>query len=308
MKTFRKILVVGFAAWLLTGLARLRPEERAVVRRFGEVVAHPKPGLWIGLPWGVDRLVRVTVSVKQLTVGFERSDEMSIATPPGQFLTGDQNLVNIRVVLDYVIDESDAALDQHLLNREKVETVLAREAESLTAEWTASRGVDDVLLSGRAELPRWLSAKLPQRITVLGIVLQRASIDHLAAPAEVREAFEAVNQAQSAIRTRMTLAQREADQRLQQAKTLQYQWEQQAESYRIEKLAAAKADTEAFTKRLEQYRKAKLSNPDAMAAIWWDEMGRTLRGLRGRGRLDVLDAYLGKDGLDLTQFLSPKKP
>lgn len=69
----------------------------------------------------------------------------------------------------------------------------------------------------------------------------------------------------------------------------------------------AKADAEAFTKRLDQYRKAKAANPDALAAIWWEEMGRTLLAMKGRGRLDVLDAYLGKDGLDVTQFLPPKK-
>src|SRR5437899_2872616 len=56
-----------------------------------------------------------------------------------------------------------------------------------------------------------------------------------------------------------------------------------------------------------EYRRAKATNPDALAAIWWEEMGRTLLALKGRGRLDVLDAYIGKDGLDVTQFLPPKK-
>jgi membrane protease subunit HflK len=312
MKRWRYIFLLFLAAWLLTGLARIGPEERGVVRRFGRIVAHPGPGLWIGMPWGIDRVERIAArSVRQLAIGYEPPSEIETtpATPPGQLLTGDQNLIDVKLVVDYTVAENDDGLDRYSLNRNKVDAVLAREAESLAAEWVASRGVDDVLLTGRAELSRWLAAKLPQRLVShdLGVVLQRVSIAHLAAPVEVREAFEAVNQAQTAIRTRETQALKEADQRKQQAETLRYQYARQAEAYRIEKLSAAKADAESFAKRLDQYRQAKATNPDALAAIWWEEMGRTLLGLKGRGRLDVLDAHLGKDGLDVTQFLPSKK-
>jgi hypothetical protein len=36
-------------------------------------------------------------------------------------------------------------------------------------------------------------------------------------------------------------------------------------------------------------------------------MGRTLLGMKGRGRVDVLDHHLGPNGLDVTQFLPTKK-
>ena len=62
---------VAVALYLLTGVAQVRPEERGVVRRFGAVVARPGPGLWVGLPWGVDRIDRVPVrTARQLNVGF----------------------------------------------------------------------------------------------------------------------------------------------------------------------------------------------------------------------------------------------
>ena len=51
------LLLVGY---LLTGVTQVRPGERAVVRRFGRVLEQkPEPGLWIGLPWGMDRVDRV---------------------------------------------------------------------------------------------------------------------------------------------------------------------------------------------------------------------------------------------------------
>ena len=63
-RVFVALLLLLFAASLLTGVTEVRPGERAVVRRFGRVLDEkPKPGLWIGLPWGIDRVDRVPVDL-----------------------------------------------------------------------------------------------------------------------------------------------------------------------------------------------------------------------------------------------------
>src|SRR4051794_28957600 len=87
--------------YLLTGLTFIRPGERAVVRRFGRVLdKKPAPGLWIGLPWGIDRVDRVPVSlVRRIEIGYQPDTADDLTAPPGQLLTGDHNLVNVRVVL-----------------------------------------------------------------------------------------------------------------------------------------------------------------------------------------------------------------
>src|SRR5437763_12670806 len=94
------LLLVGY---LLTGVTQVRPGERAVVRRFGRVLEQkPEPGLWVGLPWGMDRVDRVPVDrVQEVTVGYRDGD--TEAAPTGQVLTGDHNLVNLRVVLNYKV-------------------------------------------------------------------------------------------------------------------------------------------------------------------------------------------------------------
>ncbi len=56
MRYLRLLPIILLANWLLTGIAQIGPKERGVVRRFGAVVATPGPGLWIGLPTGIDRL------------------------------------------------------------------------------------------------------------------------------------------------------------------------------------------------------------------------------------------------------------
>jgi modulator of FtsH protease HflK len=311
MPRLRYLLILFLAAYLLTGLTQVRPEERAVVRRFGQVVARPGPGLWIGLPWGIDRVDRVPVrTIRQIKAGYlPETASDAPGTPAGQYLTGDQNLVNVQLTLDYAIGETDADLDDFVMHQDQVDVALAREAEAGAAEWTGGRGVDEVLLTGNAALPAWLMDRLQQRIAALklGVTVQRASAS-LAPPDEVRAAFEQVSQAQTGIRTREYQARQEADQRLRQAESLRYKLEQEAEVFKDGQLRLARADSTDFLAQLSAYRELKANNADALAVIWWNEMQKTLLGMKSRGgRVEPLDSHLGPDGLDVTQLVSPKR-
>lgn len=301
---------LALLAYLATGVAQVGPDERAVVRRFGRVVARPGPGLWVGLPWGIDRVDRVqTRTVRQLPVGFsleESSDAPGI--PAGQLLTGDQNLVNVKLVVEYAIDDRDGELEQYVLHRDQVDAVLGRTTETLAAEWVGARRVDAVL-SGRASLVGWVSARLPERIAdaCLGIVVQQVSVEFLSAPEEVRDSFEAVNQAQTAIRTRLNQAEQEAQRLTSEAEGVRLRLASEAEAYREEKLKQATADAEAFRARLAQYQRLAPNNPDLLAALWREEMAKLLNTLKANGRIELLDDVLGPNGLELNQFIPTKK-
>src|SRR5438270_11299227 len=87
---------------LLSSATRIQPGERAVVRRFGRIREDkPGPGLHLFLPFGMDRVERVKVNqVREVTVGQPLADsEEESATPPGQLLTGDHNLIDLQVKL-----------------------------------------------------------------------------------------------------------------------------------------------------------------------------------------------------------------
>src|SRR5947209_20315446 len=109
MRRLLLILVALFAAYLLAGITAVRPGERAVVRRFGAVVATPGPGLWVGLPWGLERVDRVAVDlVRCVTVGYEPDADAEAPLPAGHLLTGDQNVVTVRIVIDYAVRADNA--------------------------------------------------------------------------------------------------------------------------------------------------------------------------------------------------------
>ena len=172
---FRSISFGVLAAYLFTGVTSVRPGERAVVRRFGAVVATPGPGLWVGLPWGFERMDRVAVDlVRRVTVGYEA--DADAALPPGQLLTGDQNIVTIRRVIDYAVRPDDAAI--YVAVRDRVDGAVSRAAEAALAEWVAARPVDDVLLTGKAVLPGVLTSRLRERLAPLqlGIDVQSAGV------------------------------------------------------------------------------------------------------------------------------------
>lgn len=313
MLRFRYLLLLTLVAYLLTGATTVSPEERVVVLRFGKVVARPGPGLWVGLPWGIDRVDRVPVrTALQLTVGYN-PDAVSDAegTPPGQFLTGDQNLVNVQLVLDYAIGETDDDLDDYVNHRDLVPATVTRVTEAIVAEWAAGRGVDRVLLTGNAVLPSWVMSRLGERLPAfrLGVRVQRVSVGYLAAPEEVRAAFEAVTQAQAGIRTREFQALQEKDQRERQAAALKYKLEQEADEYRESMLRQARADAAAFLDELRAYRAVAVNNPDSLSLIWWAEMNKALATLAARGgKVRPLDQYLQNGELNVTEFFPlPKR-
>jgi membrane protease subunit HflK len=308
VKRLSYFLVFLVGAYLLTGIAQIRPEERAVVRRFGQVVAHPGPGLWIGWPYGIERLDRVPLAtVRRVPVGYQpdRPDETNL----GQFLTGDQNLVNIQLVVEYVVGERATDLEDYVMQRDRIEGVIARETETLLAEWIAGHGVDDVLLTGNAVLPNWLVRQLHVRLAPqrLGIRVPQASVAYLAPPDEVRSAFEEVNAAQTNARAQEQRAGQEANRLLRDAEASSFQFAQQASANAANKKALAHADADVFVKRLAQYRTLKETNPDVLSALWWDDMGRVWLNFRGRGRVDLLDVYIGANGLDITHVVPPRK-
>jgi membrane protease subunit HflK len=311
------VFVILLVAYLLTGVTQVRPGERAVVRRFGRVAAVPPPGLYVGLPWGMDRVDRVRADFAQsIAVGYPRDwDDDGRATPPGQLLTGDHNLVNVRVELEYHVDQetNEDQVVQYVLHADRTDALVARAAEAALAEWAAQRTVDDVLVRGKAVLPDWLPAKIQERIDPygLGIRIRKADVADLLPPGQVKPAFDAVTSAQTAKGTRETKARQEADRLRREADRLRIRTEQATAAEVNAVLQRARTEAETFSKRVDEYHRLRRQNPNVLAALWWDEMGRLFLQMQQKGRIDLLDKHLAGDGLDITliapQVAPPKK-
>jgi membrane protease subunit HflK len=309
------LAVVGLvlAGWFVTGVTQVRPGERAVVRRFGKVIAVPPPGLFIGLPWGMDRVDRVPADfVRRVKVGFDpdQTDDSSTA-PPGQLLTGDHNLVNIQVEVQYSVAQEidEQQVVDYLLHADRTDALVGRVVEAVTSEWVAQRRVEEVLLEGTARLPEIIVPQTQERIASyqLGVRILSASVTHLLPPDQVKPAFDAVTRAHTSRKTQKHKAMQEADRIVREAEMKAVESEQATAAEAKAAIDLARADAETFVRRVQEYHRLRQQNPNVLAAIWWDEMARLLLNFKERGRIDLLDRHLGPDGLDITLIAPPAR-
>jgi len=300
MFALRFLILIPVLLWLSSGIVMIRPGERAVVQRMGAIVAHPYPGLWISLPWGIDRVERFSVQgVRQISVGY---DPVREEPDLGRFLTADQNLVQIQLAVHYVIGESDRDLDAYFAQRAQLEQVLERLCEAAVVEWVGTHDVDKVLLTGNALLPVWVHERLQQYLSSyqLGIHLQQVHVVWLTPPEEVRPAFAAVTQAQAAVGIQRLQSQQQADQRQRQAQALAYRLDQQAQAFRQTLLQQTEAEIQHYQTLWQTFGRS----PDQLTLFWWQELQQSLQELKNRGgRVEPVDPQLHPQGVDLIHGL-----
>lgn len=299
------LLGVGLIGWGLTGLVEVRPGERAVIRRFGAFQPFkPGPGLHIGFPVGIDQVERVSVDrIQTLAVGFDPevdSEEAQdaarrrgeSANPPGQLLTGDHNLVDVRVVVAYQVPEE--GLEAFVLARERVEPILGRLTEASLTEWVAGQRVDNVLLDGKQLLPMALAKDLRAKLPPydLGVRILDVRVVHLAPPEQVKKAFEAVSRELANIRTKETRAKQEQFARLEAARADVRRIDQGAEGYAYTRLELAARNAVRFAQRLAVLVEATRTNPKYLQQLWAEERAEVLRQLQKTGQLGLIDSML----------------
>jgi membrane protease subunit HflK len=307
------ILVLALVGYGLTGVVQVRPGERAVVRRFGRVLHDkPEPGLWIGLPWGMDRVDRVAVDkIQSVAVGYQDEVPEDAAIPAGQLLTGDHNLVNVQVTIFYKVRHDE--VEDYVGQMESAEGLIARATETVLAQWVATRTVDDVLLNAKTALRPALRSGVAQLLVDknyrLGVEILDARVSVVAPPANVKSAFDRVTQAQTAIATRINAAEQDAKAERRRAEAEVRALELQTKSYEERVIQLARAEAGSFRNRLREYQTARATNPHYLRQVWDEEMGELLKKAQENRQLAPLDHLLQSLGLDLnTAPAMPKRP
>jgi membrane protease subunit HflK len=299
--TFRPIAIAA-AVWLLTGLYVVRADEQAVVRRFGAVIDdRVPPGLHFGLPWGIDAVDRLKVrEQKRLTVGFELPDE-ALGRPvnPGrrEFFTGDQNLVNIELLVQYTIREPRAYL---FAAAGPTETLRAA-AEAAVAATVASRPVDTLLTTGKLAVQEELRQRAQAIVDAygLGIALTAVNIQAVSPPLKVADAFREVASAREDRDRIIKEAESYANATLPAAEGEAARLREEAVAYRDQKIAQARGDAARFVQSYEAYRLA----PGVTTARLYLE---TVEEILPRLKVIAMDRHGGRSPVDLN--LLPRSP
>jgi len=282
------------ALYVLSGFYTVRAGESAVVRRFGRVLTgNVGPGLHYRLPWPVDRVDIVDVNA------IRRAE-----TPISLMLTGDENLINVRLSVHYTV--TDPA--KFLLYVIDPEALVQQSAESAMRQVVANEAVDGLLTMDKASIQQ-RATTLTQKsldgydagLWVVGIQLLESS-----PPPEVADAFRDVASASEDRNTFINEALAYQNEILPVARGDAEKAIQEANAYRSEKIAAATGEAAQFASQQAAYAQA---SDITRLRLYLEAIEKVLPG----ARKFVLDAAvelqttdLWFPGLDNTQTFPPQ--
>ncbi len=249
-------------AWLLTGIYIVRIDQQAVVTRFGAVVdPRVMPGIHLALPWPIDRVTRLKVQqLQRLVVGGDLADAVTGRTQPlqSQFLTGDQNIISMRVVVQYSVG---VPVD-YLFRTQDVARSVGAAVETALAERVASRNVDAVLTTEKQNVQDEVRAEA-QRILNdyhAGVLLSTVNMESAVPPPEAADAFRDVASARADSSRIVSEAQGYANDLIPKARGEAQQMFEQAQAYKQTRINTAQGDAKRFTEVAAEFAKASEVN------------------------------------------------
>lgn len=241
------IAAIILLVWLASGIYTQDEAERGVVQRFGEYTRTTSPGLNWHLPIPIEK-------VKFVNVQESRTVNIGIAKAESLMLTQDENIIEIKVEIQYRIDDPVS----FLFNVEDPSTTLKQMTESAVREVVGKRTMDEILKFGRAEMATSASQLLQQLMDDYGtgLIVTSFNFPDIQAPTQVRDAFTDVIKA-DADKVRMTnQAEAYANDILPKARGNAFRTVQEAEAYKEQVIAKAKGETSRFVQVMEEYEKA----------------------------------------------------
>jgi HflK protein len=209
------MLVSLAALWVASGAYVVKPEQAAVVQRFGrKLLPYRSPGLHYALPWPVESVNRIDAArVRAMELGFRtvRSQEQTVepaayewnvAHGTGRYvqkldealmLTGDQNLVTANAVVHYIIDRPD----DYLFQLADPEGTLRGVAEGSIRSVFGAGELDVALTTGREALEARARGEMQKRLERYGTGIRVLSVrlQDVHPPLEVVDAFREVSTA-----------------------------------------------------------------------------------------------------------------
>ena len=249
--------------WMATGIYVVAPDEKGVVVRFGRYLETTDPGPHFHLPYPIESVYTPKVTqVQRVEIGYRTRGRTTIAVAEESLmLTGDENIIDINMSVQYRIEEQGAAnylfnirnpsSDPHMLVRDV--------AEASIRQVIGRNSIDTALTTGKekiqADTKKTMQAILNTYRSGLRIIV--VQLQQVAPPSEVVHAFKDVASAREDRERAINEAQGYANDILPRAKGEAAKQVQEAEAYKTAKLTKAKGDAHRFNSLLAEYNKAK---------------------------------------------------
>jgi membrane protease subunit HflK len=253
------ILIILLLPWF--SFVQVGPEELGVITRFGKYVREVEPGLNAKIPIfekirkvPVERQQKEEFGFRTISSGIRSEYTRSGVTDESLMLTGDLNLADVEWVVQYRISDAYSYLFKV---RDPVNS-LRDISEAVMREIVGNRTVNEVLTVGRTEI-----ALEVQRVTQeicndysLGIKIEQVVLQDVNPPDLVKDAFNAVNQAQQEKETLINQAKSEYNKIIPWARGQADETINKAEGYATERINNAMGEATRFNALYSEYVKA----------------------------------------------------
>ena len=267
-------VVVGAAVllWLATGFYQVRPAQLAAVRLFGAYDQALKgPGLhWFWpSPMGT-RNVETVTETRRLELGFRSGQDGQVTDIPFEALmiTGDLNIVDVQLVVQYRIKDLGAYLFQVDDPGDPERNIRAGGPDGLTLkdatevalrQVVGQRSVDDILTinkeAAQADARLLLQTILDDYGT--GLEVLEVRLQNVRPPDPVRDAFDDVVRARVDKEARINEALAYQQDKLPRARGDAQRILNVAEAFKQERILKATGEADRFTSVLKEYAESK---------------------------------------------------
>ncbi|MBK7973402.1 MAG: SO_0444 family Cu/Zn efflux transporter [Deltaproteobacteria bacterium] len=291
--TRRALARAGFAlavaGWLSTSLLTVKPGERGAILRFGRLVASDlEPGSYVHAPVPIGRGSVVAVDrSRTLDVGFRTvtpdPGRVSTGEPrrvkdarEGYFLTGDENLVDINLTVEYRAKDP-VRFGFQVADPEALVRAAARAA---VVEVIGNQPIDEIYAEGRAQVERDTHRRVQDELDRYGagIELTRVALLEVHAPTLVHWNFRDVASARGCIHGRADctgLRRRDAAEGARG----------RGDRCRRSRVGSSRGDRPRLRGgvgvRDPGFRLRRVPRPDGAQALPGDDGGRAARGAKG---------------------------
>jgi modulator of FtsH protease HflK len=256
--TRRRIAAGILILWLLSGVYLVKPDQQAVETMFGKVVApRVLPGLHFSWPWPIESVTKLKVrQLQRLVVGGDLPDSVLGRTQPlaSQFVTGDQNIINMRVVVQYSV----GVPADYLFQTQDVGKAVGAAVEAELARRIAHRSVDAVLTTEKAAIQEEVRAAAQKRINDYraGVELSTINIETVTPPPEAADSFRDVASARADAERVVSESQGYANDLIPKSRGEAQQMLEVAEAFKQKKINEAAGDASRFSQVAAEYAKA----------------------------------------------------
>ena len=296
-----KLFMIGCAVmlvlWLVSGFYIVRQEENGIVMRFGRYVRDAESGLHYHAPYPIEEVIKeATTRVRVLKIGGEDASETKLGE--GWALTGDENIVNLELNVQWKIDD----LKKFVFSVRDREQTIYDATQSAIREVVSKRKLASILTSDRGDIEEETKKLLQDMLNsydigVSVLLVQMLKIDP---PAQVIDSFRDVQTARVDKESEINKAYKYKNDILPKVRGEAGKILEDAQGYAISVVNRAKGDASRFNQVYEQYKSAPFVTRKRMYLDAMEE-------LFGKNKMMIVDENVKNVFLDGKNINSEEK-